>query len=356
MYLFDSAHVWHVAKTGNDGNSGHAAQYPVSLASDAKLTIAAALAAAASGDTIVIWPGDYAEAVDASAKTLRIIGADRAKTRITPATGTPLTIGPDSYVRDLSAIGPSGGVYGTLIPLAGSGVTLENVYTWGDTDGLYVMAASGTLHNLRLIRCHFKSDWDGAKLSATEGVFADRCLFETTGCSNASHALQLPGSGVYRGCQFRAKTTETGSAELGAVNLAYGYNIRAVFDACHFYCEAPAGRTGEVFGIKVADADDIAVLRNCVFVTIGAGASGGPQDIRQEAGSVIVAGCGYATTYGTIVQGGSGKIDQAIKSLINKAVQNKATGVITYYDDDGVTALLTATPTDGATTITRTPS
>jgi hypothetical protein len=48
--------------------------------------------------------------------------------------------------------------------------------------------------------------------------------------------------------------------------------------------------------------------------------------------------------------------EKAAKMLINKAVQNKATGTINYYDDDGQTVILTHTPTDGESEITRTPS
>lgn len=50
------------------------------------------------------------------------------------------------------------------------------------------------------------------------------------------------------------------------------------------------------------------------------------------------------------------KVVQAVKLLVNKAIQTKATGVIDYYDDDGQTVILTHTPTDGASTIVRTPS
>lgn len=46
----------------------------------------------------------------------------------------------------------------------------------------------------------------------------------------------------------------------------------------------------------------------------------------------------------------------AQKILANKAVQDKTTGAVVYYDDDGVTPLLTHTPTDTDTEITRTPS
>ena len=49
-------------------------------------------------------------------------------------------------------------------------------------------------------------------------------------------------------------------------------------------------------------------------------------------------------------------IEKAAKSIVNKAVQNKITGAVVYYDDDGQTELLTHTPTDSDTEITRTPS
>jgi hypothetical protein len=53
---------------------------------------------------------------------------------------------------------------------------------------------------------------------------------------------------------------------------------------------------------------------------------------------------------------GSLLFQKAAKVLVNKAVQDKSTGVIEYYDDDGQTVLLTHTPTDGQTELTRTPS
>ncbi len=52
---------------------------------------------------------------------------------------------------------------------------------------------------------------------------------------------------------------------------------------------------------------------------------------------------------------GTGELT-ADKVLANKAVQNKSTGAINYYDDDGSTVILTHTPTDGESDITRTPS
>jgi hypothetical protein len=45
--------------------------------------------------------------------------------------------------------------------------------------------------------------------------------------------------------------------------------------------------------------------------------------------------------------------EKAAKMLVNKAVQNKSTGEIQYYDDDGETVILTHTPVDEEATITR---
>jgi hypothetical protein len=56
-----------------------------------------------------------------------------------------------------------------------------------------------------------------------------------------------------------------------------------------------------------------------------------------------------------IVWSGTGKVT-CDKLLANKAVQNKVTGEIKYYDDDGQTILLTHSPEDTAATITRTPN
>jgi hypothetical protein len=44
------------------------------------------------------------------------------------------------------------------------------------------------------------------------------------------------------------------------------------------------------------------------------------------------------------------------KILANKAVQNKVTGAISYYDDDGTAVILTHTPDDGSSSVTRMPS
>jgi hypothetical protein len=58
---------------------------------------------------------------------------------------------------------------------------------------------------------------------------------------------------------------------------------------------------------------------------------------------------------GEVSWSGAGELT-ADKILANKAVQTKSTGAIEYYDDDGQTVILTHTPDDGESAITRTPS
>jgi len=55
-------------------------------------------------------------------------------------------------------------------------------------------------------------------------------------------------------------------------------------------------------------------------------------------------------------QGQSDNVEKAAKVILNKAIQNKLTGAIDYYDDDGQTVILTHTPTEAESTITRVPN
>jgi len=52
----------------------------------------------------------------------------------------------------------------------------------------------------------------------------------------------------------------------------------------------------------------------------------------------------------------NGLYEKAAKLLVNKAVQTKVTGAIQYYDYDGQSIILTHTPTEDESTVSRTPS
>jgi hypothetical protein len=111
------------------------------------------------------------------------------------------------------------------------------------------------------------------------------------------------------------------------------------------------GRGADDYGISLTDKNgnryvggfdsNIPTGRYSVQVFLQAGAN--PSDSDNLVGG------------GEIVWSGTGEITSD-KLLANKAVQDKSTGEIKYYDNDGQTVLLTHTPGDAAATITRTPS
>ena len=123
----------------------------------------------------------------------------------------------------------------------------------------------------------------------------------------------------------------------------------------------PAGQTFEVWGtggrtandyhINLADKNgsrhvgdfDAAIPagRYSVQVFLQAGANPANGDTIVACHEMVWSGTGQIT---------------ADKLLANKAIQNKASGVIEYYDDDGQTVLLTHAPTDAEAAITRTPA
>ncbi len=121
------------------------------------------------------------------------------------------------------------------------------------------------------------------------------------------------------------------------------------------------GQVFEVWGTGARNADDydialvdkdgsryvgdfdanVSAGRYTVQVFVQAGANPADSDDLTGSGAIIWTGSGELT------------VD---KVLANKAIQDKTTGKIDYYDDDGETVILTHTPTDGESTIERTPS
>jgi hypothetical protein len=110
-------------------------------------------------------------------------------------------------------------------------------------------------------------------------------------------------------------------------------------------------RTADDYDITLTDKDgsryvcdfdsNIPAGRYSVQAFLQAGANPADSDNLVGGDEIVWSGTGKVTSY---------------KLLANKAVQNKATGEIKYYDDDGQTVLLTHMPVDTAVTITRTPS
>ena len=122
-----------------------------------------------------------------------------------------------------------------------------------------------------------------------------------------------------------------------------------------------AGQAFEVWGTAGRDADDydidladkggsryvgdfdseISPGRYCIQIFLQAGANPADGDTIISSDEIVWSGLGKVT---------------AEKLLANKAVQDKSTSRIKYYDDDGQTVLLTHTPSEGQAEVTRTPS
>jgi len=123
-----------------------------------------------------------------------------------------------------------------------------------------------------------------------------------------------------------------------------------------------AGQSFEAWGTSGRDADDydialtdkggaryvgdfpIAITgtgRYGIQVFLQAGANPADGDELVASREIVWSGKGEVTTE---------------RLLANKAIQNKSSGEIRYYDDDGQTVILTHTPADGKSSITRTPS
>jgi len=317
MYpLIDTTRIWLVAKNGNDANSGHPSTYPVVTANDAKLTIQQAIANCVIGDTVIIYPGDYDEnvtcAIKSNPKVINIFGTHKEICRITPSSGVPLTILDGCNVKNLSCVGATGSYTTGLVLGSGynakTGIMLENVYAYGEQDGLLI----STCFAAYLQNCYFESLYDAASIRSMLNIFANKCTFKTNGkSSTSSHCLYASGRGAYSECNFIAMTSVANSYEIGAVQLANitTYPDRSVFDRCIFQVEAPIGRTGRVFGLETTHADNTAILNNCILRTNGANASA-LKDLINTNGKILVSNCDYDLTKitGTITQLGSAAI------------------------------------------------
>lgn len=144
------------------------------------------------------------------------------------------------------------------------------------------------------------------------------------------------------------------------VNYASGNTLYAVIRNTAGNVWYVAGQTFEVWGTggRTANDYDISLTDKSGSRYVGSFDANIPAG-RYSIQVFLQAGANPAdgdtfTAGKEIVWSGTGTVT-AEKLLANKAVQDKPSGQIKYYDDDGQTVLLTHTPTDTAATITRTP-
>jgi len=383
MYQLDSSHIWHVAKSGNNSNSGHAGQYPVNLANDAKLTIGAAVTAAANGDTIIIWPGVYVETVnlDAADKGLSLIGTHRDLCKIAPAADDAIIIEDNTQLHNLSFITEVANKRG-IEGISKNNIIINNCYAYGPYDGIYLVTCS----NIRLTNSYFKGTYDGANIG-NKGLFIDGCIFETDGAftsvpvtalllgecaeddfgvlvrNTIARAVRVvtstrpcyaikrnKGKVLIDNCDLIAvnKTDATGDAYALLGGFTTIKSIEGVINNTRFFSASNGGTALDIGLLK----DSKVALSNCLYdrSKVSLGGTSSIIDLSDANGRVDVAKIEGTDATNAI------NATKAAKVLLNKAVQNKLTGTIDYYDDDGETVILTHTPAEGESAIERNPS
>lgn len=276
-------HTWHVAETGDNNQDGHSF-------ANAKRDVQNAVDAAAAGDRIKIWPGNYNESVDASSKSLTFVGTDRNKSKIVYAAGKALILGNDCVVKNLA-------VEASLISSLGvaiwaqlkSNLVIEDCDIYGAADGI----AFSACNDIRISNCRVRGKWDGCNLASVNGFVVDNSIFRTDGTygtnvdARAVYAHQSIGS--FNNCIFYTKRTDTTNKNVGGVYAG----DQVAFNNCAFHVEGGADVTGAAYGIKTGSALAAAAVNNCAFSTIAANASTGPYDLYAASGKIVACGCNY---------------------------------------------------------------
>jgi parallel beta-helix repeat protein len=262
--LANGQYVWHVSKLGSDANDGRATAYPVDLASRAKLTIGAAVSAAASGDTIIIWPGTYAESVDTGSKSLNIIGTNRDICIIQPSSGNALTLSSGSNAENLTCIGSGSTVNSTGIRFAGNNI-IRDCNATGNWDGIY---STGT-GKVRIIGCNVETNFDGIQLFNINDCIIENCFIHTTGTSivtSRGHCILCGGRGiVIRNLTLYAQGSLSDALGVGGIKIDAG---KAALENCIITVNNTGWATGYSACVNVLSSAR-ATLTNCILQLVG---------------------------------------------------------------------------------------
>lgn len=337
----DSDRVIHVSKSGNDGNAGHAQQYPIAFGADAKLTIAGAIAVAQNGDTIIIWPGTYAESVDLDTANLSVdlVGTQRDQCIINPAAAHAIMLESGCTVRNLTAIAGLGGSYRGITLSGKHNILIEQVHVEAMAagvghapDALYAAAA----YNFTARNSSFKCSYDAVQIALAYNYLIEDCVIWGTGeitdetpCGIAGYAGFSTGQsrGIIRNCDIYMKVTVNNDNAVCGVDGGRGM----ILDNVNIYVEASSDADGDVYGVwsrDYASGHGLISIKGGLIQTSG---QVNEYDIYVDGSSEVLVNsvlCDSAKINGSPVQVATGWA-AAVNAEVDRALDTAIPGVPT---------------------------
>lgn len=288
--------TWHVSKSGADTNVGNSVQ-------DAFLTIQAAVdnTETAAGDTIIIHPGTYDEAVDLATKNegLALRGTNRSACIISQATGDALTLGDDCTIQNLTikALEAETGIAVQCAVLSDH-IVIDNCIIQGGDIGLKFPSGKGP----RVSNSIIEGSITALDAGGQDGIY--------TNCRISGAQPAAPASGteivvidginnsIFRNCAIRCPSRSAPTADTYIAKVTVG-PYSTIFDHCILKAQHGGG-SGDIIGVSITDAQNTVILSGCTFQTVNAG-SGTITDLSNgSTGVILVSGTNYGSSSGTI--------------------------------------------------------
>lgn len=289
--------VWYVSKDGRGADAGDG------TAQDPELTIGAALADAASGDTIFVGPGTYTEQVDlaTATKSITLRGAGMGKTIITQsAASATILLYDNCTILDL-----------TVISTNANGV------------GIY----SDTKDNQRIERVWAEGPYDGMQLNCDDRILIRDCVAKSTYDAINAHADYLI---VENTVCFTDGSHSNVEARALTGNLTYW----GLVTNCLLIADRPGTETGNVIGLKVGGY--VVVRGTTIFARLSS-AQQATHCYGVYDGAYTMTGLLEGCSIDTVNAGSGSALD-----LVSLSAQ---LGVVnTRYDPDKITGSVTHVP------------
>lgn len=352
----ENIHNWYVAKTGLDANTGHSF-------AKAKLTVQAAINAAANGDTIIVYPGTYdsASGFDSSAKFINIIGVDKYNCVIMDSSGVEaaLKFGSKGSVENISCVGAQGVQAAGRTELNLINSYFEGFGTSGTIDGAFLSGA----RRVFIDKCYFKSTYDAIQCYNCTGIIQNSVIESVGGSSNINRAVTSRGlitpyaNLIFDNCLIMSERSDTVAFDAIGVDVS-GYTMN--INNSSIRASVGANCTGSSIAVRVVSGG-ICVLNNCVLKSSKVNVASTAYDIVVEAGGILrLNNCQYEPTKvsnaGTI-EINEVDVTQIAGATVNTALAQLGVNTITVIDktgyklaSDGLDSISTTEPTGKAST------